>query len=210
MSPNPYRPRDIVRVVASVNHTLHNFFYDNSRLSAASGTPGPKRSETVPSPPGGNKSKGGPVRPGVILGVSSDHATVAMFTTLRGKGLSGVKGFLRPIVAPIRSANQKCDVTTPGWPHPLAIHPAWPVTGAAKQALCICLRHEVPIHALEPWIWKDEEPTMMAGEKLAMCRSDFRELERLCERNEGLRGLLASDSWLFEQLDLDDFSKRHD
>jgi len=41
-----------------------------------------------------------------------------------------------------------------------------------------------------------------------MCKGDFKLLQQLCERNEGLRGLFASKvGWLFEELNLGDFVK---
>jgi len=44
-----------------------------------------------------------------------------------------------------------------------------------------------------------------------MCKGDFRVLQKLCERNERLRGLFASEmGWLFEELSLDDLLKRYD
>ena len=50
----------------------------------------------------------------------------------------------------------------------------------------------------------------MSGERFRMCERDFELLQQLCEKNEGLRGLFASESWLFEELGLVDFMKRRD
>lgn len=212
MPSSPYSPRDIVRVVASVDQTLRTFFYDNSRLSAVSGTTEATKSTApppgVPSASSRNRPRGGPTRPGVILGLSADSATVAMFTTLRGKGIPDVKGILRPVMATVLPANHKRDPTTPGWLPTLAVYPTWRTPATAKHTLCLCLKHKVSFDKLEPWSWKDEPA--MAGEKFRMCGGDFRLLQQLCERNEGLRGLFASESWLFEELSLVDFMKRRD
>lgn len=208
MSPSPYRPRDIVRVVASVDRTLRSFFYDNSHLSAMSGTatsttPIPGTSKSTSSQ---NQFRGGPARPGVILGLSTDFATVAMFTTLQGKGLSQVKGALRPVMATVLPGNKKRDHETPGWLPTLTVHPTWRNPATAKHTLCLCLKHQVPIEDLEPWRWKGE--SMAAGEGYKMCGDDFKLLLQLCEKNEGLRGLFASEGWLFEELGLIDFARR--
>ena len=207
-------PRDIVRVPASVDKTLHSFFFDNSRLSSVSlnaksnklSTPAPHAS----SPSVHKQAKSGPPRPGVILDVSSDCATVAMFTSLRGKGLIEVKGLLRPIMAQILPVNHKPNDKTSVWLPTLAIHPTWGATAAAKHSLCLCLKHQVPIDELEPWTWKDEPVTV--EQRYRMCRPDFGLLKQLCERNEGLRGLLTSPEmrWFFEELFLEDFLKRCD
>lgn len=209
----PPSPRDIVRVLASVDRTLHNFFYDNSRLSAVSGITGTKKSSTpapnVSTPPNRDRSKGGPVRPGVVLDVFPDYAHVAVFTTLKGKGLSDIDGLLRHISAAIHPINYRRDPAAFGWIPTLAVYPTWHTPEAAKHSLCLCIKHRVPINELKPWSWKDEPA--LGGEKFVMCRGDFRVLQLLCERNERLRGLFASDiRWLFEELSLDDFLKRCD
>jgi hypothetical protein len=198
----PYHLRDIVRVPASVNRTLHNFYYHNSHLSAMSRT----AESTKPTAWGQDQSKGAPIRPGVILGLSSDFAIVAMFTTLRGKGISRVKGVLRPLMATVLPVNHKGDFETSSWMPSLAVHPTWRTPPTATHTLCLCLKHVVPIDKLKPWRWKDE-PTMG---KPKMCQDDFRLLLQLCEKNEGLRGLFASESWLFEDFSLIDFMKRRD
>ena len=211
MPPSPYQPRDIVRVLASVNHTLHAFFYDNSRLSTTpgstktnkSGTPTP---ETF-SPPSRNRPKSVRARPGVIIDLAPDYATVAMFTTLRGTAPSDVKGLLRSIIATIIPANIKRDLATSGGLPAFAVHPTWHTQGAAKHSLCLCLKHQVPIKELKPWSQK-RKPAM-AGERFQMRSTDLRLLQQLCERNERLRGLFTSEiRWLFEELSLDDFVKR--
>lgn len=213
MPPSPYRPRDVVRVLASVDRTLHNFFYDNSRLPTIFGIAGTKKSSTptpgVSSLPNHGKSKGGSVRPGVVLDVFPDHAHIAVFTTLKGKALSDIHGILRHIIAVIHPSNHKSDAASFGWVHTLAVYPTWQIPEAAKHSLCICLKHRVPINELKLWSWKDE---LASGEaKFKMCKGDFRVLQQLCERNERLCGLFASElGWLFEELSLDDVLKRHD
>ncbi|KAF9791026.1 hypothetical protein BJ322DRAFT_1104680 [Thelephora terrestris] len=217
MSPvPPFRPlaRDIVRVAASVDRTLHNFFYDNSRLSALSvaSEAMAKKSKSltpdIPSPSTRKEPKNSPQRPGVILDVSSDNATVAIFTTLQGKRLSEVKGILRPIMAEILPVGHNGDHETsePYWLHTLKVLPTWRAPDTANNILCLCIKHQVPIDKLEPWSWKGE-PKMAAGQKYKMCKSDFKLLQQLCKRNERLRGLFASSEmgWLFEELRLDDF-----
>jgi hypothetical protein len=215
MPPLPYRPRDIVRVPASVNQTLHTFFHNNSHLPTISGITQAKKSST-PAPDvspssGHNQPKSVPVRPGVILDVSPDHATIAMFTTLNGATPSDIKGLLRLIIAAILPVNGKRDPTASDGLPTFAVHPTWRVLGDAEPSLsqlCLCLKHRVPINELEPWSWKDE-PNMV-GERFKMCRADFKALQQLCERNEHLRGLFASEiSWLFQELRLDDIVKRH-
>jgi len=213
----PPSPRDVVRVLASVDRTLHNFFYDNSRLSHLSTIPGitrTKKSSTpapdVSSPPNRDQPKCGPVRPGVVLEVFPDYAHVAVFTTLKGKGLSDINGLLRHIIAtvhPANPANHKRDPAASGWIHTLAVYPTWHTPETAKQSICLCLKHRVPIDELKPWSWKDGPAS--GGEKFKMCRGDFRVLQQLCERNERLRGLFVSEiRWLFEELSLDDILKR--
>ena len=197
-----------------MDRTLYNFFFDNSNLSAISGITKTNRLATPApdtfSPPKPNKPKSTPARPGVVLDVSSDYATVAMFTTLQGKAPSDIKGLLRPIIAAILPVNGKRDAPTSGGLPALAVHPTWPVSGIAKpflSQLCLCIQHRVPINELELWNFKDGPP--MIGERFRMCKPDFRLLRQLCERNEGLRGLFTSElSWLFEELGLDDFMKR--
>lgn len=200
MPPSPCHPGDIVRVVASVDRTLRTFFYHNSHISAMPGT----KSTAL----GRDQFKGGPVRPGVLLDLSPDSATVAMFTTLQGRGISQVKGALRPVMAAVLPVNQKRGPKASGQLPTLAIHPTWRNPPAANSTLCLCLRHRVPIDKLEPWSWKDEP--VMAGERFRMCPDDLRLLMQLCEKNEGLRGLFASESWLFEEFSLVDFMKRRD
>ena len=146
-----------------------------------------------------NQSTSGPTRPGVILDSSPDFATVAMFTTLQGKGISQVKGILRPIMATVHPAHHKRDPEAPGRLPTLAVYPTW----RTPSTLCLCLKHKVPTDKLELWSWRDN-----AGENYRMCGGDFRLLQQLCEKNEGLRGLFASESWLFEELSLIDFMKR--
>lgn len=212
--PPPYHPRDIVRVVASVDRTLRSFFYDNSRLSAMPGTTEAAKSSPLdpdaPLASALSQYKGGPARPGVILDLSTDSATVAMFTTLQGKGISEVKGVLRPIMARILPANSgdKHDPAASGWLPTLAVHPTWYTPSTAKQTLCLCLKHEVPVEELEPWVLRREPAT--AGQRFRMCKDDFKLLQQLCEKNEGLRGLFAPKSWLFEEFSLVDFMKRRD
>ena len=153
--------------------------------------------------------RGGPVRPGVILDLSPDSATVAMFTTLQGKGISRVKGALRPLMATVIPANLERDPgDVPSFLPKLAIHPTWRTPPTARHTLCLCLKHRVPIDRLGRWSWKGEP--QMPGERLRMCSKDFRLLLQLCEKNEGLRGLFASESWLFEEFSLVDFMKRRD
>ncbi|KAF9649834.1 hypothetical protein BDM02DRAFT_3113063 [Thelephora ganbajun] len=212
MPPLPYQPREIVRIPASVNRALYDFFYNNSHLSANSEITGSNQANTqAPDPlssPSREQSKGGPERPGVVLDASHDYATVAMFTTLQGKGLSEVKGVLRPIIAAILPVNHKLDAAAPGWLHTLAVHPTWRVPEVAQHSLCLCLKHRVSIDELKPWCLKDE--SAMAGEKFRMCRGDFRLLQQLCERNERLRGLFTSEiGWLFEELGMNDFVRRN-
>ena len=74
--------------------------------------------------------------------------------------------------------------------------------------LCLCLKHRVPINDLEPWNYEGGRP--IAGERFRMCTTDFESFRQLCERNEHLRGLFASEiRWLFKELCLDDFVKRY-
>jgi len=207
---HPPQPRDIVRLLGSVDRTLYTF-YDNSNLSTTSGITKTKRLSTltpdVSSPPHPNKPKSAPARPGVVLDVSSDYATVAMFTTLQGKAPSDIKGLLRPIIAAILPVNDKHDAAASGGLPTFAVHPTWHVSGAAKPSLCqlcLCLKHRIPINELE--LWKHRGGP---GERFKMLKADFKLLQRLCERNEHLRGLFASEiRWLFEELSLDDFVKR--
>lgn len=213
MSPSPYQPRDIVRVLASVDRTLHTFFYDNSHLPTISRDTGAKKLNTqapeTDTPPSCTKPKRGPPRPGVVLSVSPDYATVALFTTLHGKPLSEIKGLLRPIVATILPVNHKRDAAAPGWLQTLAVHPTWHAPEVAKQTLCLCLKHQVLISELKQLSWKGE--STMVGERFRMCRGDFRLLQQLCERNERLRGLFVSDiRWMLEVLSLDDLVTRCD
>lgn len=215
MPPSPCRQRDIVRILASVDKTLHNFFYDNSRISAISGIAGTNKSSTpapnASSSPNRDKSKGGPIRPGVVLDMfpESDYAHVAVFTTLRGKTISEINGLLRHIVAAIHPVNHKTDAAASGWIHTLAVYPTWRTPEAAKYSLCLCIKHQVPINELKPWSWEDEPAP--GGERFTMCKGDFRVLQQLCERNERLRGLFASEMrWLLEELSLDDILKRCD
>jgi len=197
-----------------VDRTLHTFFYDNFNLPTVSGITKPNRLGTqapdTPSPPNPNQPKKPPARPGVVLDVSSDYATVALFTTLHGKAPSDIKGLLRSIIAAILPVNGKRDTAASDGLPTFAVHPTWRVSGVAKPSLCqlcLCLKHRVPINQLEPWNHKDG-PTM-AGERFRMCKPDFKLLRQLCERNEHLRGLFASEiRWLFEELSLDDFVKR--
>ena len=214
MLPSAYKPRDIVRVPASVNQTLHTFFYDNSRLSSISGITKANRLNTpVPnasSPSSHNQPKSVPVRPGVVLDLSPGYATVAMFTTLRGAAPSEIKGLLRSIIAAILPANDKRDPAASDGLPTFAVYPTWRVSGDAKHSLsqlCLCLKHQVPINDLEPWSRKDEPD--ITGEKFRMCKGDFRALRQLCERNEHLRGLFASDiTQLLQELRLDDFGRQ--
>jgi hypothetical protein len=139
--------------------------------------------------------------------VFPDYAHVAVFTTLKGKGLSNINGLLRHITAAIHPANHKRGAAASGWIHTLVVYPTWRTPEAAKHSLCLCLKHQVPIKDLKPWSWKDEPA--FGREKPRMCRGDFRVLQQLCERNERLRGLFASEiRWLFEELSLDDVLKR--
>lgn len=202
MPPQPYRPGDIVRILASVNKTLRGFFFDNSHLSTISGVTEPHESKIPPLNRG--KFKGYPVRPGVILDVHPDYATVAMFTSLHVEAPSDVKGLLRHVVAAIHPANHKRDAAASGWLHTLAVHPTWHTSGGAKHTLCLCIRHQVPINGLKPWSWKEELASVEEDPK--MYGADFRALQQLCERNERLRGLFVSEMrWLFED---DDVVKR--
>jgi len=205
----PHQPRDIVRVLASVDRTLHTFFYDNSNLSTAYRITKKNGLSSPVPPPGHIRPKGIPVRPGVVLDVSPDYATVAMFTTLKGKALSEIKGLLRPVVAAILPVNHKHDPAALGGLHALAVHPTWRIPGAAKHSLCLCLKHRIPINEVKPWNWKGEPAVV--GEKPRMCKADFRLLQHLCERNERLRGLFVSEiRWLFEELSLEDLAKRYE
>jgi hypothetical protein len=212
MLSSPYTPRDIVRVPASVNQKLHTFFYDNSRLSTISGIPKANKLFTpapnVSSPSNHYQPKSVPIRPGVVLDLSPDYATVAMFTTLQGAEPSEIKGLLRSIIAAILPANgERNPAASDGLPT-FAIYPTWCVPGNAKLSLCLCLKHRVPINDVMPWSWKGEPE--MAGERFRMCKGDFKTLQQLCERNEYLRGLFASEiSWLFQELHLDGFVKQY-
>ena len=208
MPPVPYKPRDIVCITASVKQTIQSFFTSNSHLLIISKTPEStaQTPDTSPSSTLSRKeSECGVPRPGVVLDLTLDYATVALFTTLSGTGLSGAKGRLRPLVVPIRPVNHKPDATVSEWPYSFAIRPTWPSTGVAEHTLCLCLKYKVLVDQLQPWDWKDEGTT--AGTRFQMCRNDFRRLLQLCERNEGLQGLFAPESWLYEQLDLDGFKK---
>ena len=191
---------------------LHSFFYDNSRVSTTSGSTEMNKSnrpapETF-SPPSRNKPRSVPARPGVILDVSPNYATVAMFTTLQGKALSDIKGILRSVIAAVLPVNNRRNAAASSELPAFAVHPTWHIPGATKHSLCLCLKHQVPINELRPWSHK-HEPAMV-GEKFRMCKTDFKSLRQLCERNERLRGLFASEiRWLFQELSLDDFVKRH-
>ena len=205
MPPLPYQPRDIVRITASVKQTIQSFFTSNSHLLITSKTP--ESTAQIPdssssSTLGRKESKRGVLRPCVVLDLTLDYATVALFTTLSGTEPSGVKGRLRPLVVPIHPVNHKPDPTVSEWPYSFAIHPTWPV---AKHAFCLCLKYKVLANQLQPLNPKDEGTA--AGTRFQMCRNDFRRLLQLCERNEGLQGLFAPESWLYEQLDLDGFKK---
>ena len=214
---SPFRPvaHDIVRVAASVDWTLHNFFYDNSRLSAlATTTPAKTKKQkqkspapNAPSPSTRKEPKNALHRPSVILDVSADNATVAIFATLQGKKLSEVKGIIRPIMAevlPVGHTNNH-EGSGSGWLHTLQVSPTWRIPDKANHSVCLCIKHQVPIAKLEPWSW-GEEPKMV-GQRYRMCKADFKLLQQLCQRNESLRGLFASSEmgWLFEELRLDDF-----
>ena len=188
-----HQPRDIVRIRASVKRALRSFFTDNSRLDRVSTTPETSESneattstpDTSPSPTRSRKkSKGGVVRPGVLLALSSGYATVALFTTLSGTGLSGVEGRYRHLFVPIRPVNHKHDTALSDSPYSFAIHPTWPLTGIAKYTLCLCLKYKVPIDQLRPWNRNGEH--RIAGEKSRMCKVDFRRLLQLCKENSGL------------------------
>jgi len=211
MPPLPYQPREIVGAAISVNNALRAFFYDNSHLSTISGITHANKSNT-PAPnafplPSCKELKDGPIRPGVVLDVTPDFATLAMFTTLHGKALSDIRGLLRTIVAPIHPVNAKRDPAASDGLQLLAVHPTWCVPEAGKQTLCLCLKHRVPIDELKPWSWKGEPA--IGVEKFVMCRPDFKLLQELCERNERLRGLFASEiRRLVEELNLDDVVKR--
>lgn len=214
MPPLP-QPRDIVRLRGSVDRTIYTFFCNNAHLSAVSkitktirlNTPAPE----ALSPPSPNQPKSAPARPAVVLDISSDYATVAMFTTLKGKSTSDITGLLRLFVAAILPVNGKRDVAASGGLPTLGVLPTWRIPGIAKPSLCqlcLCLKHRVPINELELWSYKNR-PTM-GGERFRMCRTDFKLLRQLCERNEGLRGLFTSKvGWVFKELNLDDFVKRY-
>ena len=181
-----HQPRDIVRIRASVKQALRTFFTDNSRLGRVPITPKTSKSnESTTSTPDTSPSPTcGVVRPGVVLALSSGYATVALFTTLSGTGLSGVEGRLRHLFVPIRPVNQKHDAALSNCPYSFAIHPTWPLTGVAKYTLCLCLKYKVPINQLKPWNRNGKPRT--AGEKSRMCKVDFRRLLQLCKENSGL------------------------
>jgi hypothetical protein len=210
-SPLAYRPgpRDIVSFLASVDHKLSTFFYDNPRLSTMSGITGTdKSSSPAVDPPLSRKQlKSSPIRPGVVLDITSDYATVAMFTTLQGKAPSEIKGLLRHLIATIHPVHNKRHPDASSGLPMLAIYPiSGRVARVATRSLCLCLKHRIPLDELKPWSWKDEPE--VADERFRMCKGDFKALQQLCERNEHLRGLFASEiSWLFQELYLDDFVK---
>ena len=205
MPPPPYRSRDIVRVLTSVDQTLRNFFFDNHRLATISG----KAPTTSPS--NRDQSGGNLTPPGVVLDVFPDHANVAVFMNLKGKGLSEINGLLRHVIATIRPTDhgQKYDAAASGWLHALAIYPTWRVPDAKQHSLCLCLKHKISFNELQPWSREDKPKS--GGAKYKMCRGDFKILQQLCERNERLRGLFATEiRWLVEEVNLDEVMKRLD
>ena len=206
MSPPPYRSRDIVRVLTSVDQTLRNFFFDNHRLATI---PGKASTADLSTPSNRDQSGGNLTPPGVVLDVLPDHANVAVFMNLKGKGLSDINGLLRHVIATIHPTNQRYDAAASGWLHSLAIYPTWRIPDPGQHSLCLCLRHKVSIDELKPWSW--EEKPKSGGAKYRMCKRDFKILQQLCERNERLRGLFATEiRWLLEEVNVDDVMKRVD
>lgn len=204
MPPSPFQPRDIICVLASIDQTLYSFFYNNLHLPTVSKAAGTSKSSSsapnVSSPPTRDRSVSGPVRPGVVLEISRDHATIAVITTFRGKALSDIRAPLRHMIATIHPVNKKHDAAGSA----LAVYPTWRIPETAKHSFCLCLKYQVPVSELRPWNWKDEPA--LVGEEPKMCKGDFKVLQQLCERNESLRGLFVSEiKWFFEELGLCDW-----